>query len=213
MQSLITSYLLQAGKCALPNIGFFKIKYKPAESDIVNQQMLPPVEEIVFYEQAIFSSPGLINYIAVKKNISANEAESLANNFCKEWREKIESGETLCFDGFGRLQKNDAGIISFIKENEMMYFKPLFAERVLHKNDAHVVLVGDTETTSTVMSEYYREDVAIVKKGWAIGAAIITAIALVTLLYSFYNHKISVSGIGNRSHFSIKSAEATHFTP
>jgi hypothetical protein len=48
MLSTITSYLIQTGKCALPYIGFFNTDYKPASTDIVNKQILPPVEEIIF---------------------------------------------------------------------------------------------------------------------------------------------------------------------
>ncbi|MEP6594526.1 MAG: hypothetical protein ABJA71_01215 [Ginsengibacter sp.] len=213
MHPIITSYLLQAAKCVLPNIGFFKIKYKPAESDVVNMQIAPPVEEIVFNEQANFLSPGLIKYVAAKKNILVSEAESLVNNFCKEWKEKIEGGEVLCFESFGCLQKNDAGIISFTKEERAIYFKTLSAERVLHDNAEHAVLVGDTETTSTLMNEYYSEEAPVVKRRWVIPAIILTSIALVILFYSFYNHKISVSAIGNRSHFTIKSVGKTHFKP
>ena len=213
MQTIITSYLLQAGKCALPNIGLFKIKYKPAQTDIVNKQMLPPVEEIIFNEQALFSSPGLINYIALKKEISASEAETLLNNFCKEWKEKIEDGEVLHFESFGCLQKNDAGIISFKKEVGAEYFVPVSAERVVHENAEHTVLVGDTETTSTAMNEFYRENVPVIKRRWVVGAVVLTAIALAILFYGFYNHKLSTSGIGNRSHFTTKPADATHFKP
>jgi len=213
MHSLITSYLLQAGKCALPNIGFFKIEYKPAEIDIVNKQMLSPVEEIVFTEQAAFSSPGLINYIALKKNIALAEAENLLNNFCKEWEEKIKAGEAFCFESFGCLQKNDAGIISFKKDKEPVYYKPVHAERVLHENAEHSVLVGDRETTSTAMNEYYKENILVAKKGWIIRAAILTAVALIILFYGFYNNKMGVSSTGNRNHFNIKSAGETHFKP
>ena len=213
MQTIITSYLLQAGKCALPNIGLFKIKYKPAQTDIVNKQILPPVEEIVFNEQALFSSPGLINYIAQKREIPQGEAERLLNEFCKEWKEKIEAGETLCFQSFGCLQKNDAGIISFRKEIGPEYFAPVPAERVVHENAEHTVLVGDTETTSTAMNEFYKETVPVIKRKWVMGAVALAAIALVILFYGFYNHKLSTSGIGNRSHFSIKPADKTHFKP
>jgi len=213
MHSLITSYLLQAGKCALPDIGIFKIAHKPAEIDTPNKQILPPVEEITFNEQAIFLSPGLINYIALKKNIPSGDAENLLNNFCKEWKEKIEDGETLCFESVGCLQKNESGVISFRKEEGPAYFKPVSAKRILHENIEHTVLVGDKETTSTVMNEYYKENIPVAKKRWAVGAIILGIISLVILCYSFYNHKISVSEIGNRSHLNIKSADATHFKP
>lgn len=213
MHSLITSYLLQTDKCALPNIGFFKINYKSAETDIVNKQMLPPVEEVVFNEQAAFSSPGLINYIAVKRNIPPGEAENLLNNFCKEWEEKIKAGEALCFESFGCLQKNEAGMISFTRAEGPVYCKPVNAERVLHDNTEHAVLVGDRETTSTAMNEYYKENILVAKRGWIVRAAILSAIALAILVYCLYNNKIGVSRTGNRNHFSVKSANETHFKP
>ncbi len=72
MHSIITSYLLQTGKCALPYLGFFNTEYKPAETDIVYKQIFPPLEEIVFSEETILLSPGLVNYIAAKKKYSRN---------------------------------------------------------------------------------------------------------------------------------------------
>jgi nucleoid DNA-binding protein len=213
MHSLITSYLLQAGKCALPGIGFFKIKHKPAEIDIVNKQMLAPGEEIVFNDEAIFLSKGLVNYVANKKSIPVNEAENLLSNFCNEWKERIGTGEKFCFETLGCLGKNDAGTVSFEKEEVPQYFKPVPAHKVLHENAEHTVLVGDKETTSTLMSEYYKEEIQVTKRTWFVGAIILAVIASVVLFFSFYNHKISVSNIGNRGHFNIKSAEETHFKP
>src|SRR5687767_10416546 len=115
MHSIITSYLVQTGKCALPYLGFFNTEYKPAEIDIVYKQILPPTEEIVFNEETILLSPGLVNYIAAKKNITESEAESQLEKFCKYWKEKIEEGEKLCFDSFGCLQKNELGNIYFTR--------------------------------------------------------------------------------------------------
>jgi nucleoid DNA-binding protein len=213
MHSIITSYLLQAGKCALPGIGFFKLKFKSAEIDIVNKQMLPPVEEVVFSEQALFLSPGFVNYLAVKKNIPAYEAEGLVNTFCREWKERLESGESLYLESIGCLQKNTAGIISFTKQKCPEYFKPVPAEKVFHVNTEHAVLVGDKQTTSTVMNEYYREESPVAKRRWVVGAIILGAIAIVILSYNFYNHKFSRSSIGNRSHFVVKPAGETYFKP
>ncbi len=73
MLSTITSYLIQTGKCALPYIGFFNTDYKPASTDIVNKQILPPVEEIIFGEETIHLFPGLIKYIAFKRNIAQTD--------------------------------------------------------------------------------------------------------------------------------------------
>jgi nucleoid DNA-binding protein len=213
MHSLITSYLIQAGKCSLPGIGFFKIKHNPAQFDVANKQMHPSVEEIIFNEQAIVLSPGLVSYLVHKKNISADEAENLLNKFCSEWKNKIEAGEKLYFEGIGSLQKNDVGIISLTKERLPEYLKSIPAERVFHENAEHPVLVGDKETTSSAMNEYYKEDVPAVKRGWLTGAIILGVITLLILLYSFYDKKISAHSVGNRHNLPVKSANETHFKP
>jgi len=211
MHSIITSYLLQTNKCALPHLGVFNAEYKRAKTDIVNNQLIAPSEIIVFKEDDLPSSVGLIHFISVKKNISEGEAESQLDNFCKEWREKIEAGETLSFDAFGSLKKNEEGDIAFIKATNHAYFRSISAPRVLHENAQHNVLVGDNETTSTVMNKYYNKEVEVAKSAWPIWALIFTAIGLSILFYHFYDHRLSTSAVGNQSHFVTKSAPQTHF--
>ena len=210
MHSIITSYLLQTNKCALPRLGVFNAEYKRAKTDIVNNQLIAPTEIVVFKEEDIPSSVSLIHFIAAKKNISEVEAESQLDIFCKKWKEKIEAGETLCFDAFGSLKKNEDGHITFVKATSHTYFRSISAPRVLHENAHHNVLVGDNETTSTVMNKYYSKEVEVTKSTWPIWALIFAAISLSILFYHFYDQKLST---GNQSHFVIKSAPQTHFRP
>lgn len=211
MHSIITSYLLQTNKCALSHFGVFNAEYKRAKTDIVNNQLVAPSEIIVFKEEDLPSSAELIHFISVKKNISEGEAESQLDIFCKEWREKIETRETLCFDAFGSLKKNEEGNIVFIKATNHAYFRSISSRRVLHENAQHNVLVGDNETTSTIMNRYYSKEVEVTKLSWPKWMLIFTAIALSVLFYHFYNHKFSTSSTGNQSHFVINAAPQTHF--
>ncbi len=209
MHSIITSYLLQTGKCALPYLGFFSTEYKPAETDIVYKQILPPLEEIVFNEETILLSPGLVNYIASKKNIAQSEAENQLEKFCTYWKEKIEGGEKLCFDSFGCLQKNELGNIYFTRAGNLDFLKAVPAERVLRQNTQDPVLADNEGNTSPVVNEYYKKDVVVARSGWIIYALILAAISLVGLFFNFYNHKSS-SIIGNQNKFTIKATEKTY---
>ncbi len=209
MHSIITSYLLQTGKCALPYLGFFSTEYKPAETDIVYKQILPPLEEIVFSEETILLSPGLVNYIASKKNIAQSEAKSQLEKFCTYWKEKIEGGEKLCFDSFGCLQKNELGNIYFTRAGNLDFLKAVPAERVFHQNTQDPVLADNEGNTSPVVNEYYKKDVVVARSGWIIYALILAAISLVGLFFNFYNHKSS-SVIGNQNKFTIKATEKTY---
>ena len=211
MLSILTSYLLQTGKCALPHIGFFNTIIKPAVTDIVNKQILPPLEEIIFTEETILLTSDLVKDISFKKKITETDASLELNDFCKEWKEKIDNGERMCFEKFGYLKKNDLGNIIFFKEESYSYYKPVPAYRVVHLNAGHGVLVGDKQTTSAAMNKYYDETPVVTKKGWRIWALVLFAIGLFILIYSFYNNKLSTSTAGNRSHFTIKAAEQTHF--
>jgi len=212
MHSIITSYLLQTDKCALPYLGFFTTEYKPAETDFVDKQILPPQEETIFNEETILLSPGLVNYIAAKKNITESEAESELEKFCKYWKEKIEGGEKLCFNSFGCLQKNDLGNIYFTREDYPDFLKAIPAERVFHQKTGDPVLDSDEGIKSPVMSEN-NEDVVVARPGWIIRALILAAIALAGLFYNFYNHKFSTSTIGNQNKVTIKAAEKTYVEP
>ena len=71
----------------------------------------------------------------------------------------LDSGEKIIFDSIGTLQKDPAGNILFQTMNGINFYEPVIAERIIHKNDEHSVLVGDKETTSGAMNEFYREDV------------------------------------------------------
>src|SRR5215210_2367210 len=133
MHSLITSYLLQSKECILPGIGILKIIHTPASTDANSNRILPPFEGIIFKREDHPGSPGLVAYIAGKKHIAVGDAEVQLENFCKEWKEKINAGEKLHFETVGSIQNNADGVITFEKENSINFFQPLPVDNVYHK--------------------------------------------------------------------------------
>jgi nucleoid DNA-binding protein len=213
MQELITSYLVQKKECDLPLVGHFRIKTKPAEYDRTNQQMFPPTYEILYSEVAEKLSADLVTYVSTLQSISPDEAEAKINSWCHLTKEKLDSGNMVIFDSLGSLQKDAAENIFFRGKNAGNFYEPVSAQRVIHKNAEHPVLVGDKETTSVVMNEFYRDDPAQKKPWWAkwnVWSIVLLFISVIILVVHFYVHRFSETGIGNQSSFPAQDPPVLH---
>lgn len=213
MRALITSYLIQKKECNLPLLGHFRFKTKPADFEKPNNQIFPPTDEILYSEFAASLSVDLINYISQLQNITREEAERKINNWCNYAKQRLDLGEKIIFNSIGSLQKDAVGNIFFQRKKGFFFYEPVSAKRIIHKNAEHSVLVGDTETTSGVMNEYYREEIIQKKTWWKIWAIVLLSISLLALIFYFYMFEFSETGIGNRASLPIQDPPVLHHTP
>lgn len=211
MQELLSSYLIQKKICNIPYLGCLRIKTSSAELDIANKQMFPPAGEILFNEiDGNNLAEDLVEYIAAHQHISVEDAEEKIISWCSDAKDKLNSGEKIIFNSIGSLQKNGAGTIFFQKYDDENFYEPVTAERVIHENETHTVLVGDKETTSSVMNEFYREEVIEEKQTWKIWAIVLLAISLLILIFYFYRNGLTTSTIGNQSEFPVVPPSASY---
>jgi hypothetical protein len=211
MQDLITSFIIQSKECKLADVGKFTIINAPAKANIANKEIFPPVTEIIFNKREEKISDGLVKYISDKKNISSSAALTEIKKWCADTKAKLKNGEVIVLNSIGVLKKESSGNISFESENAFSFYSPVPAERVIHKNSEHAVLVGDRETTSSVMTQFYSDEETTAKnKGWKIIAIILLAIALVILFFHFYGHPFSLSEFGNQVKTVPQSPPATY---
>jgi hypothetical protein len=212
MQSLITSYLLQSSECSLPGIGSLLINKIPAQPDKEKNEILPPSEEIVFSEQSSSHSSGLIKYIAEKKSIDINEAQSLFINFCTEWKEKINAGETFTLPGVGSIKKSDNDKIYFEKENSFAFYQPVHVEKI-YQPSSDKLEKNEEEESGLIQENNFEEEVVTGKRYWGWWAAILFVIALAAIVYQLKDKKLTGSSAGNQTHIVTDSAAATYTTP
>jgi nucleoid DNA-binding protein len=231
MESLFTSYLLQSKECVLPGIGSFQIKYLPATYVEGANQLLPPSEEIIFKEEILIQSPGIVKYIADKKHIEENEAEALLSNFCNEWNKKIRAGDKLNLLPIGSLHSNEDGEILFKRETGFRFLQPITLKNLYQKTEEpelnreaavlidnepelinkEEVLIG--EETEESHGKVMQEDVVIKKSYWGYWAFILFTIGVVVIFLHFKDHNFSSSSTGNTNKFMIDSAGATYQLP
>ncbi|MGI8584639.1 MAG: hypothetical protein ACR2KX_20815 [Chitinophagaceae bacterium] len=211
MHSLITSYLLQSKECVLPGIGVLQVIHTPASTDVPNNRILPPSEEIIFKKEDHSKSPGLTKAIAYKKDIEESKAENLLNNFCKEWEERINKGEKLTFETVGSIQKNSDGVITFERGNIFNYFQPISVNGLYHRTE-QLVSIDKAPPVSQVFEEK-NDDVVVERSYWGFWALILLAVGSLMLFFHFKDHKLSGSTVGTQNHFAIDSAKATYNVP
>ena len=210
MHLLITSYLLQNKECTLPGIGILQIIHTPASTDAATNRILPPFEGIIFKKDDHSKSPGLVKYIAAKKNIDEADAENLLNDFCKEWKEKINAGEKLNFETVGTIQNNAEGIIVFEKENAANFLQPISVVQAYDKKELPEPII---EQSVPEVFETGDEDVVVERSYWGLWALILLAIGSVIIFYHFKENGLSRSTIGNQNQYLIDSTGATYTIP
>ena len=210
MQDLISSYLIQTKECSLPAIGKISLVTSSNEVDIANKKIMPAEEKVVFSAREDRHVAGIIKYISQKENINESEAGERLKAWCRQAKERIAAGEKIVLRSLGFFEKNIAGTISFKNERTSHFFEPVKAERVIHKNEDHAVLVGDRETTSSVMNQFLNEEEVVNDSRWKIAAIVLLAIAVIVLFIHFYLHSFSFFSTGNESQFSPSTPPATY---
>ncbi len=113
--------------------------------------------------------------------------------------ESLDAGDKIIFESIGNLQKDAAGNIFLRAEKELRLYDAVIAERVIHKNEEHAVLVGDTQTTSAAMSEYYKTETVFERKiSWKTWAIVLTSLSLLALIIHFSYHSFTTASMGNQ---------------
>ncbi len=199
MQKIIASFLVQKRECSLPGLGSFKLNTLPASLDVASKKMFPPATEFIFYEGEALLQTDLINYVSLQQNVSEEQAAENVTRWCHTVIANLDAGEKIVFESIGNLQKNAAGNIFLHTEEEVRLYDAVIAERVIHKNEEHAVLVGDTQTTSAAMSEYYKTETVFERKiSWKTWALVLVSLSLVALVIHFSYHSFTTASMGNQ---------------
>lgn len=185
MFPLLYSYLIEYRSLYLPGLGRLQMVRKPAEYDVANQQLQPPhtMVELAPAEDTSIAQ-GLISFVASKLNIAAESAGLLCDSFCKKILDDINEQGHFTWPQFGVFEREISGNIVFKADDALASVnKPVPAARVVRQGKMHAMVVGDNETTSTQMQEYFAgQDEVKPASRWWIPALVIGVVAVVLIL-------------------------------
>jgi nucleoid DNA-binding protein len=184
MQELIASFLFQNNSCPLPGLGTLSVRTSGAVSDFTEKKIGPPTPEIRF-DPNESNAAALLGYLARKTNSAPMDALEALKQYCNELKSDISTNQAASLPGVGKFYVDANGKLGFTPEViPAGFLKPVPAERVIHPEASHAILVGDKETTSTEMTEYFNETV-VKKDRWWIWATLLGVVGLIILLYYF----------------------------
>ena len=186
MRQFITPYLIQHRTCSLAGLGRFQLTELPASLDVAAKEILPPQVMVSFTPQSDHTDGGLIDYVAAKQSLNREEAATKLDNWCRDAAAALQQGETIHLPMLGNLKQSADDKVSFIPEEIETILQPVAAVRIIRKDAAHPVLVGDSETTTTAMNEYLQAEEPVAKDRWALMAVILLIVGLCVLGYHFY---------------------------
>ena len=179
MYNVIAPSFFQRKQCHLPGIGSLFLITHPAQTDFVNAQIKAPVQEIKF------------TAVADDENIF-NEFSAISELM----KRTLDEERTVVLDGVGTFTKDGAGDIHFAAIHlDAIYTPPVTAGRVIRQDSQHNILVGDRETNSTVMTEFFNDEEVVVKNRWWVWAIALGAAAIAVLSFYFYTN--GWNGLGN----------------
>ncbi|MBK8497017.1 MAG: hypothetical protein IPL50_19950 [Chitinophagaceae bacterium] len=184
MQEQIASYLFQNKTCPLPGLGTLSVVKSGAEANFAGKQITAP-KPVIRLENKESDTTGLVKYIANVSGDDTGKASEALDHFCIDLKKQMKLQSTVKLARIGNFFADGSGKISFKPEElPASFVQPVYAERVIHPDAEHQILVGDKETTNTVMTEFFTE-VPAVKDRWWIWAIVLGVIGLLLVVIYF----------------------------
>lgn len=192
MEKLLATYLFQHKICPLPTIGSLVLRVGNAQTISGEKRMLAPFPFIELNEKEV-SAFALTDFIAKQQNISTAKAENLLAHYCDTIKQLPPLAESELATA-GSFYVDETAQLHF-KSSSMpeAYFPEVVAERVIHLDASHEMLVGDTQTNTVAMSELLNEE-APVKNRWWITALLLAVIGFALIFYYYSHHPLGAFG-------------------
>ncbi len=181
----------------MPGLGTLSINPGRAEADFLNTVIKAPSPRIAF-DSKENDAQNLLDFIAANTNRNIVETIEKLDSFCNGLKAATIANNPAFVEGLGNFFTDSSGKINFTSiQLPAAYLQPVKAERVIHPQAEHAILVGDKETTNTVMNEYFSEEMPVKKKRWWIGAIVLAVLALLSILFYLNNNAALTAMAGN----------------
>jgi nucleoid DNA-binding protein len=201
---LLRSYFIQHRSVHLPGIGGFELSRIPAQADMATGRIEAPYYTVRYDSLSDIPSKEMFSYISRKKNLSEWEAIGVINNFSMALSDQLKKGQRFEWEGIGSLGHGLTGQLEFQPEVSHFEFMPdLNSSAVITDNENsadHVAVYGEEE-----------EDTVEMKASWWVAAAVVAAVALAMIFFSFVRNEYKF-GVSRDSRLAPDTAPLQHQT-
>lgn len=189
MFQVLNAYLFQHRSISIPGLGTIYLETHPANVDVADRTMLPPVFRFRFDKYFDAPDATFFSYLAAQGKMLDYEAIKWYSEFSFELRNRIRQEDEVTWEGVGTLRKDGAGNVLFESiESPLFFLQPTPAIRVSHEDAQHTLLVGDRERTSGEMNEWLHDHTGRRRISWWVIALVLGGAGLLFLGWYFYTH-------------------------
>ncbi|MCZ2458895.1 MAG: hypothetical protein LC128_04640 [Chitinophagales bacterium] len=206
-------YLVFNKQLNIPGIGNFMVSRKPANCDFPEKKAYPPSYSISLEKESGITSKNLFFALSESMNISDRDAVIKFNDFAFDLKKRITEGEEVLWKGVGTFFLKDDGSFSLTPEEAKEMEEPVVAEKILHENAEHTILVGEKERSSVEMTQFFSQPEAVNTRWW-LAPLIVGLIIFLLLFFQFINNDWNIFSVSNqqsitpeKSGFSLISPE------
>lgn len=208
IEEKLLHYLFRNKHCPLPDIGTLELVDGNATAWHAEHKMMAPVPFILF-SHAHSDPTDLIRYLASEEQIGKGAASDKLEAYCSMIRQ-LKAGEEFDMPATGTFSVDADGKLGFRQSALPVEFFPEVPLRRVVRNEAvHNMRVGDTETNSQEMAEYFQEQAEIKRDRWWIWAAAIFLVAAAMTGF-YYSESARGRGFGNAGKIEVRSETATY---
>ena len=183
----------------MPGIGTFLLERHPATGDFANKQVHPPFYTVSLQQLSASAAKFFYSWLAAALNTGERDAILLFNDFTFDLKKKINTGETIDWDGVGSLSKGQGGGINFLPaRNTPLLETPVAANKIIQENSTHRVRVGEDERSSVEMVELLGRPEPELKRSYWWAVALVTGLlAIMFICWYFSEHGLDISTLSN----------------
>jgi hypothetical protein len=212
MLGLFYQYLIRNDKIILPGLGTVVLQRLPSEVDIADHTVSPALYTFAWQQGSTTPPKRFFVWLANQLNIAEEEAAMQVNNFVSDVKREINAGKEIRWDGVGIIRRGFDSGIEFEPERRKLFFEErVQADKVIHENSKHTILVGDAEKSSDQMNEIFI--IPARKKfrftSYTIAVVLIMLLILLTAWYLFRNG-LTAQSVSGKSKLAPKEAPASY---
>ena len=198
MQEHLYEFLVLNKQISLPGIGTIRLKKQPATYEFTNRQFISPQYSFQLESGSDKPSMKLFAWLSAYLNISELDAIRMVNDFSFKLKQTIVEMGEASFENVGVFRRDLAGNYSLKTFSELInQDQPVSAEKVIREKEVHTVLVGEKETTSQEMHEYFADTPVKKDYTWII-ALVLTFVSLMFIGWHFSDKGLKPSAAGNQ---------------
>jgi hypothetical protein len=190
---LLTKYLIQYKRVCIPYIGTFEIVQQSPRLNIADKLFTPPGFTTLYRRQDAVSDHQF-HYIAIASKEEKEKLQEELSLFGQKLQQKIQH-TPFSWKGFGTLSYSANELVFEPQEMQLESLQRVPADKVIRKNEAHQMLVGDREMNSHEAAEGIHTR-RVTYPVYLILGWVILLLAIATIAYFLYLNRFEPSGAG-----------------